>query len=154
MQRTRRFLPFVTLLLFPYPALAQDISALGYVAGPPILLVPFLAAYLRRRMIRRRASTIPSWPGSVAMAWIEHLLWLGVLFFAMNIYYAERWHLQGALLCAGTLVISLALNYLQLRKAGIASVITVFRAIFALPASFLLLALIAVASLHLWERLS
>ena len=154
MRRIRRSSPLISLLLLPYPALAQDISALGFVAGPPILLVPFLAAYLRRRMIRRRASTIPSWPGSIAMAWFEHLLWLGVLFFAMNIYYAERWHLQGALLCAGTLVVSLALNYLQLRKAGIASLTTVFRAIFALPVSFLLLALIAVASLRLWESLS
>jgi hypothetical protein len=154
MQRIRRSSPLISLLLLPYPALAQDISALGFVAGPPILLVPFLAAYLRRRMIRRRASTIPSWPGSIAMSWFEHLLWLGVLFFAMNIYYAERWHLQGALLCAGTLVVSLVLNYLQLRKAGIASLTTVFRAIFALPVSFLLLALIAVASLRLWESLS
>lgn len=153
MQRMRRFVPLITLLLFPYPVLAQDISALGYVMGPPILFVPFMAAFLRRSMVRRRACVTPSWLGTLTIAWIEHLLWLGVLFFAMNIYYAERWYLQGALLCAGTLVISLALNYLQLRKVGIASVTTVFQATFALPVSFLLLGLIAIASLRLWEKL-
>jgi hypothetical protein len=47
--------------------------------GPPLLLAPFLAAFARATLVRRRAFASLPRLRSLGVAWLELLLWLVLL---------------------------------------------------------------------------
>jgi hypothetical protein len=92
--------PAAAALLAPVVAWAQDATVLAVAFGPPLLVAPFLAQYVRARWLLPRNGTSAPRRAWIAAGIVEGLLWVFVGYLAAMVVFDERW-LALILLVAG-----------------------------------------------------
>jgi hypothetical protein len=92
--------PAAAALLAPVVAWAQDATVLAVAFGPPLLVAPFLAQYVRARWLLPRNGTSAPRRAWIAAGIVECLLWVFVGYLAAMVVFDERW-LALILLVAG-----------------------------------------------------
>jgi len=125
--------------LYPLAAYAQDVTPVVMVLGPAVLLSPFAASYVRVTVTRKVSGRAPKYWLSLALAWLELLLWLTCIYLALNMIFGERWYRQGLAVLVTTFAISGYLNYRMLRRAGGMSTVALTASMLAVPVSLVLL---------------
>lgn len=139
MARVKRW-SAVAALLAPAAAWAQDATVLAVAFGPPVLLAPFFAQYLRARWLLPRNGTSATRRAFVATGLVEVLLWIVVGYLAAMVVFEESL-LALVLALAGLAAVALTMRSLGAphRTWGFTlAMLAVFPAVFAVAMLFAL----------------